>query len=780
MAANSAVREGAAGGPPPRRPGAFRRGVLPALVVCGFVLFTLFLGSRLREGFDRQLAEDPIEAAEEPEEVVSRAIEFTVDEQGRPLLTVIAEEATGRSDGRQRFLGVTARFYETWEGGDAEIAADELLIDTGAGSLEFLGNALLVTEGLELGGPHLRFRRAPDHLWSNDPIQFSTDEFAGVALSFRFRLDTREVQLRGVTVVSRTGDSVSALAETAVFDPVSTDTMLFGAVELATDRVELTSRESVALRRDASRGRLDTVEAGFGTALRLLPRPEAEADPREGASDPGEGAVEAGSAGERKDAASEPDPESGTAAANGDGEAPDDPGSAPAGPVLYGDSVRIALAGGRRPERVVVDGSPLLVTPAGAELRGDRAELEFGDAGEAGPDGTAGVRSDRVRFDGEVRTELITPGETPFRVDLESERAEFTLDRGGAAAAATFTGSVEAKVAGTRATGDTAVWDGAVTLTVTGSPRVRDGSALDLEGGEVTVVVGTKTTIAVRGEVGARLDAERLSWLPGDFESAALFCETAAMESGSGRGVFDGGVRLLFGRSRFEAERLELDTGERTLLAVGGVETAMEVRTGAAAGGGGPAPAADSGAFPEAEVPLGGSDGDGAAAAADGAAAGGSGAGSVPAGTAPERTAFTASADRFEFRAAEGWMRWNGEPRLTVGPEGETATRVRAGEISAELTGDGALAGLVGERSARFEQAGHRAEGRRLRYEPRARRLTAWGAPARIEAEGRSSEGGRLVLDLDGETSAVEASRGRRATARTRLNRRRPGEGAWR
>lgn len=751
MAANRAGRAA----PPPRRPGSFRRGFLPALVVCGFVLFTIFLGSRLREGFDRQVAEDEIGVAEEPEEVVSRAIEFTVDEQGRPLLTVIAEEATGRSDGRQRFLGVTARFYETWEGGDAEIAADELLLDTGSGSLEFLGNALLVTEDLELGGPHLRFRRAPDHLWSNDPVQFSTDEFAGVALSFRFRIDTREVHLRGVTVVSRTGDGVSALAETAVFDPLTTDTTLFGGVELTTDRVELTSRESVILRRDPARGRLETVEAGFGTALRLLPPAAGDPDLGEAASDLGGAASDLGEAASVAEAVFEsgaaggspapgPAREAESPAGNGAGDAPEDPGGA----VLYGDSVRIALAGGRRPERVVVEVGPLLETPAGAELRGERAELEFGSTAPGATD----PGSDRVRFEGEVRTELMTRGETPFRVDLESDRAEFTLDRGGAAGGATFTGGVEAKVAGTEASGDTAVWDGEVTLTVTGSPRVRDGSVLDLEGREVTVVVGTKTAVAVRGEVGARFDARRLGWLPGDFESAALFCETAALESGSGRGIFDGGVRLLFGRSRFEAQRLDLDTDARVLFASGGVETMMEVRTGPA-GGGAPPAAADGGALGDADSPDDGS-------AAD-----------------PEQIAFSASADRFEFRAADGWMRWNGEPRLTVGKEGEDATRVVAGEISAELTGDGGLAGLVGERSARFEQAGHRAEGRRLRYEPRRRRLTAWGAPARVEAEGRSSEGGRLVLDLGGETSAVEASRQRRATARTRLSRRRPGEG---
>lgn len=752
---------------PPRRRGALRRGFLPALVVCGFLLFTLFLGWRLREGFDRQLPEDEIEPAEEPEDVVSRAIEFTVDEQGRPLLTVVAEEATGRSDGQQRFLGVTARFYETWEGGDAEIAADELLIDTGSGSLEFIGNALLVTEGLELGGPHLRFRRAPDNLWSNDPIQFSTEEFVGIALSFRFRIDTREVVLRGVTVVSRSGDGVSALAETAVFDPVTTDTTLFGEVELATDRVELTSRENVMLRRDG--GRVHTLEAGFASVLRLLPaeaEPEAESD-----LETELGGATAEAAGPNADEGAPAAPEAASEIAS-DASSEEE---TEAGAVLYGDSLSITLGAGRRPERVVVDGSPLLVTPAGAELRGDRAELDFREAEEAG---RGGPPRDVVRFSGEVSTEVLTGGEFRYRIEVDSERAEITLDRAGTATGAVFTGEVEATVSGTTASGDTAVWDGAATLRLTGSPRVRDGSALDLEGRAVEVAVGPKTAVTVRGEVGARIAADRVRWLPGDFESAALFCETATLESGSGQASFDGGVRLLFGRSRFEAAHLELDTGSRVLLASGGVESAMEVRTGDPGADGGPAdgapmdgPSVDGG--PADGGPGDGAPADGGDGPLDGSA--GTAAAGVEEGAGGE-TSFTASADRFEFRAAEGRMRWTGDPSLEVGDGGEgEPTRVVAGAITAELTGSGALAGLVGERPARFEQAGRSAEGRRIRYEPQHRRLTAWGAPAKVVSDGRTSEGGRLVVEMDGEYSEVEASRQRRATARTRLNRRRPG-----
>ena len=246
--------------------------IVPALAVAGFAAFTAFLVLRLREGFDRRVADEAAETTEEPEDVVSRAIEFTLDEQGEPLLRVVAEEATGRSDGVQRFLGVSARFFETWEGGDSEIAADELLLDAAGGSLQFLGNARLTTEGLELGGPHLRFRRAPDQLWSNEIVHFATEDFFGVALSFRFHIETREVHLRGVAVVPPGGEGVSAVAESAVFDPETGDTTLFGEVELATDEVVLTSRENVVLRRDPELGRIVAVEAGFGSRLHLAAR----------------------------------------------------------------------------------------------------------------------------------------------------------------------------------------------------------------------------------------------------------------------------------------------------------------------------------------------------------------------------------------------------------------------------------------------------------------------------------------------------------------------------
>ena len=713
--------------------------LVPVLAVAAFSAFTAFLVLRLREGFDRRVADEAAETTEEPEDVVSRAIEFTLDEQGEPLLRVVAEEATGRSDGVQRFLGVSARFFETWEGGDSEIAADELLLDAAGGSLQFLGNARLTTEGLELGGPHLRFRRTPDQLWSNEVVQFATEDFFGVALSFRFHLESREVHLRGVAVTPSGGEGVSAAAESAVFDPETGDTTLFGEVEMASDEVILTSRENVVLRRDPELGRIVAVEAGFGSRLLLAARaPEAASE--------APGADEEGAEGAPGSAASEEE-----AAVDGGEERT----AGAAAPVLHGDFVRIEIGEGRRPRSIAVEQGPLLRTPDGAELRGDRAEVRFAESGEEGR-----RRGHMIRFTGDVRSEVLTRGPDERIVRVESDRAEISLDAGGDPERGQFRGGIRVDAGGARAFAEMAYWDGDSTLALGGSPRVEDSALLDLEARQIIVVIGEATAIEASGRVAARFSVSRLSWLPGEFESAGLFAEAARMESGSGRALFEGEVRLLFGGSRFESEELELDAEERVLVAAGAVRSAMEIgldRGGA--GGGGDSAVGD------------GANGDGS---------GGEGpAGEGPAGEGPAgeggagAARFTARAERFDFRAAEGRMRWSGTPSLevTLGDEGEAPTRVTAGEVSAELTESGALTALVGDHAARFERSGQRADGRRIRYRPEEGILEAWGAPATVTADGRSSEGGRLRIEFDGARSEAEASRARRASARSRRNR---------
>ena len=115
--------------PPARARSMLSRWVGPAVSVLAFAGFAVFLVLRLQEGFQRRAAEwfDSVEEVpEETEEVVSREIEFTFDEDGRPVLRGRAEQALGRSDGQQRFVEVEVRLLEVYGGDDAVVAAQIL------------------------------------------------------------------------------------------------------------------------------------------------------------------------------------------------------------------------------------------------------------------------------------------------------------------------------------------------------------------------------------------------------------------------------------------------------------------------------------------------------------------------------------------------------------------------------------------------------------------------------------------------------------------------------
>ena len=722
-----AGRPGAGHPNPIRPPGRLRSAIgrwtirlFRAGVTLGFFGFAAFLALQLRESFARRSADRtsaPARVPEEPEEMVSRAIELTqFDDRGRPLVEITAEEALGRTDDRQRFSGVEVRVFEIHDGSDAVVAADELLLGTDGEALEFLGNALLKTPGLELSGPRLQFRRAPDRLWSSDPVQFRTDDFVGIAASLQYRIDSGEVSLRGVVAGPVEAEGLSVVAERARFDRTTQDTRLFGGIEIASKRLALTSVESVVLRRDRERGLMRSLEAGFGTVLRVLPEPRRTADSDSGDSDAGD--PDAGGAGAGPVA---PPRESGEAA------------GPQAGVSLHGDEVEIELDGGRNPRTVRVPGNPF-VTSDGRELRAEQAWLDLGEDG----------LPERLRLRGEVTSSLPAGPDGESRIAVEADEMVIGFDGQGQLAEAQYRGAVAARHGGASASADAADWDGRDTLVLRGSPRVVDSSLVELEGGDLRLIVGEESRLEAREAVTARFLPNRLDWLPGRFEEVGLTSDAASLESGSGRGAFRGGVRLLFGRNRLVAETLEVDARSRTLHAEGGVGSTLEIEVPPPAEPGevtGPPAPADSG----------------------GEADGGSR--SPPEG---ETFAFDARAERFSFLAAESRLSWEGAPRLEQRSAAGGVSRVSAGRIEAELR-DGSLAAIVGEHGARFERGVNEVKGARIRYEPGPDRLEAWGFPAAIAVEGRLSEGGHLEVGFRDDRSEIHPTRAGRALARVKV-----------
>lgn len=696
-----------------RRRGApfFSRWIGPAITVLLFAGFTAFLVLRLQEGFERRAAEwfgSADEVPVEPEEVVSTEVQFTrFDEQGRLVLEGRAEQALGRSDGQQRFLEVEVRLIEVLADGDAVVAADELLLDPQTEAVEFIGNALLSVEGLELSGPHLHFRSAPDRLWSRDPVQFRSDDFVGIAASMQFEVAAGDVSLQGVVAAPATEGGLRVIAERVRFDGETADTSLFGDVEITSDALRLFSKESVVARRDREQGRMRSIEAGFGTELTFL-------DPSDSAAD--HGLVKA----------------------------------TPERWVLRGDRLEISLEDGRLPRRVWVQENPSL-HQAETELRGDEGTFALDSEGTP----------ERLSMTGGVRSRLPGGPGARYLISVRSSDLEVEFDPEGEIAGASFHGGVDARHGRASATSASAVWDGVDTLVFEGNPRLVDSSLLELESGDLRLVIAEPSRVEAKDAVTARFLPARLDWLPGQFEGVVLTGDSAVMETGSGQGVFRGGVRLLFGKNLLLSDKVSVDAEARTLEAAGEVVTSLELDTPPP--GVGEADQQDRDAdLPAAET---GPDtvrtaGVGAAPPAEGEA------------SPPSPFVFRARAERFRYEANTSRLSYGGTPEVERVESSGEVSRIVAGRIEADLTTEGSLGALRGVQGARFERGANLVRGSRIRYEPAADFLLAWGSPAIVRVEGRTSEGGLLELGLGDNRTAIHPTRLRRAVTRALITRR--------
>lgn len=704
--------EAAETGPADRPPRSHRaRSILsswvgPAVSVLAFAGFAVYLVLRLQEGFERRAAEwfeSVDEVPEEREEVVSRRIEFDrLDEQGRPILRGRAEQALGRSDGQQRFVEVEVRLLDVHDGGDAMVAADELVIDTRTEALEFLGNALLSVEGLELTGPHLRFRRAPDRLWSRDPVQFRSEDFVGIAASMQFDIATGDVSLRGVVADPVLEDGCAVVAERARFDRETADTTLAEDVEIACGRLELVSAQSVVARRD--RDRMRSIEAGFGTELTL-------------------GGL---SGGEQADS-------------NRDGD------DVPL--VLRGDELEIELEDGRVPRLVHVKDNPTFSGGSGVELRGEEGRLGLDRDG----------RPEWLRMARQVTSRLPAGEGGRQRIRVDSDRLEVDFDAEGAITAAVFGNGVRARYGRASATAESARWNGSDTLVLDGAPRVVDSSLLEMEGADLRLIVAERGRVEAQGAVNVRFLPARLDWLPGHFEGAVLTGDSAVIETGSGQGTFSGSVRLLFGRNRLLSQELQVDAEERTLEASGDVVTSLELELPASAGS----------APDERNSGLGTPDGNAPEPGEDAANALVGPASSTE--EPPALFAFSAWAGQFRYEGSEGRLTFSRTPRIERRePSGEISSLV-AGRIEVDLAPDRTLGAVRGGQRARFQRGTSVVRGSRIRYEPGPDVLFAWGSPAVVEVDGRSSEGGLLELSLADNRSDLHPTRRGRAVTRARI-----------
>ena len=263
----------------------------------------------------------------------------------------------------------------------------------------------------------------------------------------------------------------------------------------------------------------------------------------------------------------------------------------------------------------------------------------------------------------------------------------------------------------------------------------------------------------------ARFISERLAWLPGTFDSVVLTGATAVVEAGTGRGAFTGDVRLLFGRNRLSAGEVEVDAEAQALAASGDVRTALEFDL----------------PDPEASEPAAGDPAAGNSPAGDSPT--GDSSSSDPAGRA-RRT--TLRRPPFHSPSRRGPIRFHYDgrsraPRLRgLAPAGARGALGRCqqpdrGEHRGRPRPRRLASRRPGIQAARFERGDNVVRGSRVRFEPADDVLSAWGAPAVISIEGRSSEGGFLELSLADDRSNLHPSQAGRPVTRVRIANPEPG-----
>lgn len=702
-----------------RRGGAPRWGrrIGRLLSLAAFVGFGAFLAGELRDGFARRGA-DPgsTEAGEEPEEVVSRAIETTAFGSDGTVIEIRAEEALGRSDGRQRLIEAEVRIAGADEGRDVFLAGDELVLDIGseAEALDFIGNAVLRTDRIELSGSHLRFRGSPDRLWSIDPVQFVTEGFIGIANAMQFHIGDGDVHLQGVVAGSppdadgaNDPDSgLEVVAGRARYSAEDGTTTLERDVELLSGRIELRSMDPVVVRRDRARQRTRSVEAGFGTELRVRPPAPEEED-------------------------ASPDEASTNAL------------------FLRGDRVEIELGAGGVPETVRVQENATLAR-GHTELRSGRARLALARDGSP----------ERLVLTSDVKGQIETGGSGPDRrlAFVEADRMEGGFEDDGRLGAARFEGNVEARVGRATATARTARWNGASTLDLEGEPRLQDPTLLELESPNIRLSAGNESRVRATGGVTVRFLPTALGWLPGLFEGASLLAGAAHLTAGTGVARFSEGVRLRFGRNRITSTGLDVDARGGKLVAANGVTSAFEF---ARPVGDELTTADDETANEETaneETTDGPPETDGDSDAPE-----------------PDPFAFTAWANLMGYDAGQSRLAWRGSPRLEHRTGEGALGKLVAERLDAVVAADGTASEVTGNGDARFDRGEDQVRGDRISYRPGPDQLEAWGEPAVFDFGGRRSEGGWLEVGLSETRSRVGAAESRRVETRVRVRRPDPG-----
>ncbi len=161
------------------------------------VLFAVCAGyvvHHLREGM-RSATVEVLDIPDEPENVTSRQVELEqLDSEGNTAWTLKAAESVGQTESGQQFRDAEIHFSGA-DGTPVVVTADLCHVRRDS-SVHLQGNVVIRDNtSLRLEAESLEFRRFPDRVWSTEPVRYFKDDIVGDAGSMSYIIKRGELNL---------------------------------------------------------------------------------------------------------------------------------------------------------------------------------------------------------------------------------------------------------------------------------------------------------------------------------------------------------------------------------------------------------------------------------------------------------------------------------------------------------------------------------------------------------------------------------------------------------
>ncbi len=160
-----------------------------------FLVCTGYVVQHLREGM-RSTTVAALDIPDEPENVTSRQVQLEqLDSEGNTAWTLTAAESVGQTESGQQFRNAEIRFNSGADGTPVVVTADLCHVRRDS-SVHLQGNVVVRDNtSLRLEAESLEFRRFPDRVWSSEPVRYFKDDIVGDAGSMSYIIKRGELEL---------------------------------------------------------------------------------------------------------------------------------------------------------------------------------------------------------------------------------------------------------------------------------------------------------------------------------------------------------------------------------------------------------------------------------------------------------------------------------------------------------------------------------------------------------------------------------------------------------